>query len=57
MSEIEVPPVMVAVTGLGMEADRKRSAGAGFQYHLVKPVEPRLLRHILESVSASSGAA
>jgi CheY-like chemotaxis protein len=29
---------LIAVTGYGQESDRKRSAAAGFDYHLVKPV-------------------
>lgn len=31
------PPVMVAVTGFGAEGDRRRSADAGVDLHLVKP--------------------
>ena len=44
------PPVMVAVTGWGMESDRNRTLEAGFQYHLVKPVEPDALRSLLDSI-------
>jgi signal transduction histidine kinase len=32
------PLVLVAITGYGQDADRKRSAQAGFDRHLVKPV-------------------
>ncbi len=32
--------VLVAVTGWGKEEDRQRSREAGFDLHLVKPVEP-----------------
>ncbi len=35
--------VMIAVTGWGQEEDRRRSHDAGFDLHLVKPVDPRLL--------------
>jgi CheY-like chemotaxis protein len=35
--------VIVAVTGWGQDEDRRRSTLAGFDYHLVKPVEPSLL--------------
>ena len=31
---------LVALTGYGQQADRKRSADAGFDAHLVKPVTP-----------------
>ncbi|MGE5046997.1 MAG: ATP-binding protein, partial [Deltaproteobacteria bacterium] len=34
-------PVLVALTGYGQEADRRRSESAGFALHLVKPVEAR----------------
>jgi signal transduction histidine kinase len=45
-----VQPVMVALTGWGMEADRKRTRDAGFDHHLVKPVAPDKLRAILNAV-------
>lgn len=41
-------PFIVAVTGCGAAADRQHSAEAGFDLHLVKPVEPALLVGILE---------
>jgi len=38
---------LIAVTAYGGEQDKKRSREAGFQVHLVKPVEPeRLLQHL-----------
>jgi signal transduction histidine kinase/DNA-binding response OmpR family regulator len=37
--------ILVAVTGYGQEEDRSRSRDAGFDHHLVKPVE---LGHLLE---------
>jgi signal transduction histidine kinase/DNA-binding response OmpR family regulator len=33
------PAVLVAVTGYGRDRDRERSREAGFDYHLVKPVD------------------
>ncbi|WP_374676308.1 ATP-binding protein [Ideonella sp.] len=36
---------LVAVTGWGQETDRARSAAAGFDAHLVKPVSPQAVRH------------
>jgi PAS domain S-box-containing protein len=41
--------VLIAVTGYGQEADRKRSEAAGFVRHLIKPVAAEAL---LESVEA-----
>jgi CheY-like chemotaxis protein len=34
---------IVAVTGYGQPRDRERSAAAGFDHHLVKPVDPAKL--------------
>ena len=39
--------VMVALTGYGMEEDRRRSAEVGFDRHLVKPPLLESLRQIL----------
>ena len=41
--------LLVAVTGYGQDEDRRRSQEAGFALHLVKPVEPGLLREILQA--------
>jgi CheY-like chemotaxis protein len=35
--------VLIALTGWGQEQDRRRSREAGFDHHLVKPVDPRAL--------------
>ena len=40
-------PILVAVTGYGQEDDRRRSAEAGIDLHLVKPVDPLELQEIL----------
>jgi CheY-like chemotaxis protein len=42
---------IVALTGWGQEEDRRRSHEAGFDHHLVKPVEPATLEKLLESVA------
>ncbi len=39
---------MIAVTGYGQEQDRRRSAEAGFNAHLVKPVDLDQLRAVVE---------
>ncbi len=36
-------PFLIAVTGCGTELDRLRSADAGFDLHLLKPVDPGVL--------------
>jgi two-component system, chemotaxis family, CheB/CheR fusion protein len=42
--------VMVALTGWGQDEDRQKSAGAGFDAHLVKPVDPETLMTLLADV-------
>ena len=51
--------VLVAVTGYGQSEDRRRSSEAGFDHHLVKPVEPSAVERLLEEArrAASDGAA
>ncbi len=39
--------LLIAVTGWGQEEDRERSRHAGFDHHLVKPVEIRTLLELL----------
>jgi CheY-like chemotaxis protein len=50
MREIAGPKAVViaALTGWGQEADRKRTAEAGFDHHLVKPVDFDALEQLLE---------
>jgi len=42
---------LVALTGFGTQADRESSAEAGFERHLVKPVDPEELFQILHEIS------
>jgi two-component system CheB/CheR fusion protein len=49
--------VLVALTGYGQEEDRRRTSAAGFDHHLVKPVDPQTLAHLLATCSRSNGAA
>ena len=39
--------VIVALTGWGQDEDRRRSHEAGFDHHLVKPVEINALQTLL----------
>jgi CheY-like chemotaxis protein len=50
-------PILVAVTGYGREEDRRRSAEAGIDLHLVKPVDPEQLCSILRRFQEANGAA
>lgn len=45
-------PTMIALTGWGQEADRKRTREAGFDRHLVKPVTLDMLREVLRGTAA-----
>lgn len=42
---------LVALTGWGQDADRRRAAEAGFDHHLIKPVDPQLLNTLLADVA------
>ena len=42
--------VLVALTGYGQECDRARTQAAGFDHHLVKPVDMDALRRVLGGV-------
>ncbi|WP_229429733.1 MULTISPECIES: ATP-binding protein [unclassified Massilia] len=44
--------ILVAVTGYGQDQDRRASAAAGFDHHLVKPVDMANLGRILEQAAA-----
>jgi two-component system CheB/CheR fusion protein len=38
---------LVALTGWGQDADRRRALEAGFDYHLIKPIDPNELNTLL----------
>ncbi len=42
--------VLIALTGYGMEEDRKKTAEAGFYRHLTKPTDLPTLRSVLNNV-------
>ena len=39
--------VVIALTGWGQEEDQRRSLAAGFDVHLVKPVDPSVLEKLI----------
>jgi CheY-like chemotaxis protein len=45
-------PVLVAITGYGQESDARRAAEAGFDRHLVKPVDAAELERVLATLVA-----
>jgi signal transduction histidine kinase len=50
------PPLMIALTGWGMDSDRQRTIQAGFRHHLVKPVAMDQLLTVLQGVTRREGA-
>jgi DNA-binding response OmpR family regulator len=51
-----VKPLVMAITGFGQEADRRRSRDEGFAYHFVKPVDPPELIAVLREHARSLAA-
>lgn len=47
----EKRPFLIAVTGCGTNEDRWRSLDAGVDLHLIKPVDPALLKGVLTRFS------
>jgi CheY-like chemotaxis protein len=43
--------VLAALTGWGQQEDRRRTAEAGFNHHLVKPPDPKVLEELLASLA------
>ena len=50
------PLITVALSGFGTDEDVRRSAEAGFDYHLTKPVDFPVLQSLLQKISLSLGA-
>jgi len=48
--------LIIALTGWGQEEDRRKSRDAGFDGHLVKPVEYAALNALLDSLTATKSA-
>ncbi len=46
----------MALTGWGQDEDRQKSTEAGFDAHLVKPVDLEALAELLASLSPSGSA-
>jgi two-component system, chemotaxis family, CheB/CheR fusion protein len=45
---------LIALTGYGQESDRRATRRAGFDYHLVKPVQPSELLAVLAQLTTSA---
>jgi CheY-like chemotaxis protein len=44
--------VLVAVTGWGQDADKRRAVEAGFDHHMTKPISGEALEYLLNSLAA-----
>jgi signal transduction histidine kinase/DNA-binding response OmpR family regulator len=49
--------LLVAMTGYGQREDRERAVASGFDYHFVKPTDPRLIQRAIEQGRQSRDAA
>ena len=47
---------LVALTGWGQESDRRRSEEAGFDVHLTKPVDPKVVSELLAGAASATTA-
>lgn len=45
--------VLIALTGYGQPEDRERSRKAGFDHHLVKPINPKALQALIVSLGSA----
>jgi signal transduction histidine kinase/ActR/RegA family two-component response regulator len=43
--------ILVAVTGWGQAEDRRKSKAAGFDHHMIKPVEPLAIERLLQRLT------
>jgi CheY-like chemotaxis protein len=46
-------PLIVALTGYGRDEDRRRSADAGIDFHLLKPADPQTLLDLLQAIATN----
>jgi CheY-like chemotaxis protein len=46
----DATPILVALTGYGQQDDRRRSLEAGFDLHLVKPMDISIVRALLAQI-------
>jgi CheY-like chemotaxis protein len=49
-------PILIAISGWGMDEDRRRSLDAGFSLHLVKPVDYRTVRDAMRELRRKGAA-
>jgi CheY-like chemotaxis protein len=53
--ESDLPGVrLIAMTGYSQDADRRKAEEAGFDHHLVKPVDPEVIYYLLRQLQPSA---
>ncbi len=45
---------LVAQSGWGQDEDRRRTAEAGFDHHLVKPIDPAALEALMQTLASAA---
>jgi CheY-like chemotaxis protein len=50
------PLLLIAFTGYGQDEDSRRVREAGFDNHIINPVEPTTLERLIDAVPVSSAA-
>jgi CheY-like chemotaxis protein len=48
--------IIIAVTGWGQDDDRRRSKEAGFDLHLVKPLDPLVVERMMRDLAPGTAA-
>jgi CheY-like chemotaxis protein len=48
---LDAQPLLIACTGWGQQEDMERAREAGFDHHLVKPVDPEAVLRLLKQAS------
>ena len=54
-SDSDQSAVLIALSGYGQDDDRRQSRQAGFDRHLTKPVDPAVLKQLLDALAGGSG--
>jgi two-component system CheB/CheR fusion protein len=48
---------LIALSGYGQPSDMERSRSVGFNFHLLKPADPKLLMRLIETAESTPGSA
>ena len=48
--------VLIAVTGWGQDEDKRKAYDAGFNQHLIKPVDPNMLESLIAAATTAAAS-